>query len=301
MKTYDRMIGDVRITRVEEMTGEILSARDWFPQFNEEEIEPHLGWLEPHHYNSRTANLNMSIHSWVLRTGGKTIVIDTCTGNHKNRTRPIFHQLHTPYLDRLRSVGVEPDKVDVVMCTHLHTDHVGWNTQLKDGRWVPTFPNAKYLMSRLDYEYYFAQHDEASIHPNLRGVYQDSVSPVIEAGLAEMVEGTEDIVRGLRMRSTPGHTPGHTAIELESKGRRAIFSGDVLHSPLQVPLWHWPTSVCSDPLLAVETRRKLLTHCCESGALLLPAHFAHPHGGYIKQGAGEQFQILFDESPGLAV
>jgi glyoxylase-like metal-dependent hydrolase (beta-lactamase superfamily II) len=298
MKAFDRMIGEIRVTRVEELAGDILPAKEWFPQFNAEELAPHLHWLEPHHYDSRTGNMNMSIHSWVLRTGGKTILIDTCTGNHKDRVRPIFNQLDTPYLERLRAAGVDPNDVDLVMCTHLHTDHVGWNTRLENGRWVPTFPNAKYLMSSTDYDHYFKDYDETTVHPFLKGVYEDSISPVIEAGLATMVDGTEDLVRGLRMRQTPGHTPGHIAIELESAGERALFSGDVLHSPMQVPLWHWLTSVCDDPVQAVETRKALLSDCCEHGRLLLPAHFAHPHGGYVREGRDGSFELQFENDEG---
>lgn len=294
MNVTDTMIGDVRVTRIEEMVGPIVSPREWFIDFDERELAPHLPWLAPRYYEPASGRMISSIHSWVLRTRGRVILIDTCTGNHKPRPGwDAFHMLNTPYLERLRAAGIAPEEVDVVLCTHLHVDHVGWNTRLDNGRWVPTFPNAKYLMSRADHGYFAeAARDPATVEIN-RNTYNDSVLPVVEAALAVMVDGTEELDVGLQLAPAPGHTPGQVRLDLSSGGQRAMFCGDVLHHPLQAPLWRWRTRVCSDPDLARETRRDVLAHCAEHNVLLLPAHFPEPHGAYVKA-RGDEFEIDLD-------
>jgi glyoxylase-like metal-dependent hydrolase (beta-lactamase superfamily II) len=298
MRVFDCMIGDIRVTRVEEMVRPVARPQDWYKDYNEEELAPHLPWLAPTYYSNELGRLISSIHTWVLRTSKQTILIDTCTGNHKDRPGwPGFHMLETPYLDRLRAAGVAPEEVDVVLCTHLHVDHVGWNTRLENGQWVPTFPNAKYLMSRADHAYYATAAANPDTKALTRNTYNDSVLPVVEAALAVFVEGNEEIDTGLTMTPAAGHTPGQVRLNLDSAGRLACFCGDVLHHPLQVPLWHWRTNVCVDPDKARDTRRDVLAHCAESGALLLPAHFADPHGGYVTERAG-RFELHWPHTPG---
>lgn len=298
MTTFDCMIGDIRVTRVEETVRPVSRPQDWYLDFDAAELAPHLSWLAPDFYSMDLGRSISSIHTWVLRTPTQTILVDTCTGNGKDRPGwPDFHMMDTPYLDRLLAAGVDPQDVDVVLCTHLHVDHVGWNTRLVDGRWVPTFPNARYLMSRADLEHF----ENACADPQgsalTRNTYTDSVLPVVEARLAEVVTGIEVIAPGLCLAPAPGHTPGQVRLDLASGGRLACFCGDVLHHPLQVPLWHWRSRVCVDPDLARQTRRALLEHCADRGTLLLPAHFPHPYGGYIEH-RGETFGISWPDSPG---
>lgn len=286
MKTFDRMFGNVRVTRVEEDVRMVARPEDWYVDYDAQALAPHLSWLAPHFYSAEHGRLISSLHSWVLRTGSLTILVDTCAGNDKDRPGfPAFHMLDHPYLERLRAAGVEPEEVDIVLCTHLHVDHVGWNTRLENGRWVPTFPNARYLMSRADHEYFegAAHPDRTDTKPMTRNTYNDSVLPVVEAGLSCFVNGDECLAPGLSLQPAPGHTPGQVRLDLSSGGALACFCGDVLHHPLQVPLWHWRTRVCVDPEQACVTRREVLQHCADSGALLLPAHFAHPHGAYIHE------------------
>ncbi|MGI4813870.1 MAG: MBL fold metallo-hydrolase [Janthinobacterium lividum] len=199
----------------------------------------------------------------------------------------------------MHAAGVSPEEVDVVLCTHLHVDHVGWNTRLQDGRWVPTFPNAKYLMSQGDHQHFSSLIGQPKTSALTANTYNDSVLPVVEAGQAVFVTGDEEIDHGLRLTPAPGHTPGQVRLDLSSGGRLACFCGDVLHHPLQVPLWHWRTRVCFDPDQARDTRRTVLEHCAESGALLLPAHFAEPHGGYV-EAHQDSFRLLWPSSPGGA-
>ena len=150
----DRHIGEVRVTRIEEQIGPGFPAKDFFPEFEAETFADHQHWLAPNYYQPESGRLMTSIHSWLVRTGKYTVLIDSCSGNHKPRPgMPRFDMLNTKYLDRLREAGVEPEEIDFVMCTHLHVDHVGWNTKLENGKWVPTFPKAKYVMSRTDHDH----------------------------------------------------------------------------------------------------------------------------------------------------
>ncbi|QIL80003.1 MBL fold metallo-hydrolase [Diaphorobacter sp. HDW4A] len=292
------MLGDIRVTRVEEDVRPGGEAHEFFAPYCREELEPYLHWLAPKYFSLELNKPISSVHTWVIRTPSQVILLDTCTGNHKDRPGyPRFHMLNTPYLDRLRVAGVTPEEVDIVFCSHLHADHVGWNTQLLDGRWVPTFPNAKYLMSRKDYEYSVQiAHDETAMQSR-RNTYFDSVLPVVEAGQAIFVDGHEELDHGLVLRPAPGHTPGQTRLDLTSGSRMACFCGDVLHNPLQVPLWQWSTSACADPVESARSRRAVLEHCVETGAMLMPAHFAHPYSAYI-QAAGDSFGILWPNRPG---
>ena len=291
----DRQIGEVRVTRIEEISGPGFPAKDFFPEFEPETFKSHEPWMAPAYYQPESGRLMRSIHSWLIRTGRYTILVDACSGNHKNRPgMPGFHMLDTKYLDNLRAAGVQPEEIDFVMCTHLHVDHVGWNTKLENGKWVPTFPNAKYVMSRADHDHW-AKVARTSGSPEYEvNTYNDSVLPVVEAKMAEFVAGGEHAMCGcLTLKPAPGHTPGQIRIDLDSKGKRAMFPGDALHSPLQVPVWTWNSRFCEDRDLAAKTRGALLADCAEQGALLMPAHFATPHAAYVKA-KGDRFELDWD-------
>ncbi len=289
-----RMIGEVKVTRIEEIMGPGFPARDFFPELDEETFAAEQHWLAPHYYQPESGKLIASIHSWLVETPKHTILIDACSGNHKPRPgMPRFDMLDTPWLDRLRAAGVAPEKVDFVMCTHLHVDHVGWNTKLENGRWVPTFPNAKYVMSRTDHTHWAAEAKAPGTEAYQVNTYNDSVLPVVEAGKALMVEAGHQCDDCLTVRSAAGHTPGHIRVDLASGSRRAIFSGDALHNPVQVPLWRWNSRFCADRERARQTRHDLLADCVETGALLMPAHFAPPHAAYVKA-KGDRFDLDWD-------
>jgi glyoxylase-like metal-dependent hydrolase (beta-lactamase superfamily II) len=218
--------------------------------------------------------LHLKIRSWLLKLGGRVILIDSCVGNHKVRPlRPDWHQRDgTAWLTALAATGVAPDDIDIVMCTHLHADHVGWNTRLEDGRWVPTFPKARYICGRQEYRFWEGEHQAGR---EKHGAFADSVLPVMEAGRMDLVDDGYDLGTGLTLHAAPGHTPGHTCVHAK-QGPGAVFSGDAIHSPLQLAYPDWSSAFCTDPDRARRTRLALLEDIADSGRLLIPAHFPDP-------------------------
>jgi glyoxylase-like metal-dependent hydrolase (beta-lactamase superfamily II) len=286
-------IGEVTVTRIEEQLG--FASRppeQYLDGFERETLARHLEWLVPHHYSPAHDRLITSIHSWLSR---HTILLDSCAGNHKDRPGfPRMHQLETPFLDRLRGAGVAPDQIDIVLCTHLHADHVGWNTMLRDGRWVPTFPNARYLFSRTENDVGDPRRNPAADADLLRGgAYRDSVLPVIEARQALLIDGEHAINDTMTIVPAPGHSRGHMAMWLANAAGRALFCGDMLHHALQVHAPHWNSKFCELPELARATRRRLLEQCAEYRALLFPGHFGAPHVARIRAAAaGFSLQLV---------
>ena len=289
-------IGEATITRIEEQLG--FASRppeQYLDGFERDTLARHLDWLVPHHYSTEHDRLITSIHSWLIRTSRHTILLDSCAGNHKNRPGfPRMHQLETPFLDQLRRAGAEPEQIDIVLCTHLHADHVGWNTVLKDGRWVPTFPNATYLFSRTENETGDPRRHPAADADLLRGgAYRDSVLPVIEARQALLIDADHAIDDTMTIVAAPGHSRGHIAMWLANAAGRALFCGDVLHHALQVHAPHWNSKFCELPALARATRRTLLEQCAEYRALLFPGHFGAPHvAGIGAAAAGFSLQLV---------
>jgi glyoxylase-like metal-dependent hydrolase (beta-lactamase superfamily II) len=262
----------------------------------------------PNSIDSQTGLLHQSIHTWLVRTPTQVILVDTGTGNDKERPHaPIFHHLREPFLDRLAAEGVRPEDVDIVLLTHLHADHVGWNTRLVDGRWRPTFPNARHIFSGREraYSAALARKDgsdaavrsEAGVgsmtHPPMAGVYEDSMLPIIEAGLAQeiMVNGA-DVLEGFSFLPSPGHSIDHACISFTSRGERALFWGDVMHHPLQVERPDLNSCYCEFPEAAVRSRHWAITHAAETSALIFSTHFADSSAGRIARD-GDRFTWHF--------
>ncbi len=282
-RSHDTMatwtVGSTRITRIEEQMGfASMPPERYLVGFEHDLIESHRDWLVPNHYAPIEHRLVTSVHSWLIRTSRHTILVDCCAGNHKDRPwSPRFHRLDTPYLDRLQHAGVAAEEIDIVLCTHLHADHVGWNTIQRDGRWVPTFPNARYLFSRRECEYWDAAHNPAMRDDPRRGIYTDSVLPVVESGQALLLDDEHAIDAHMHIEPAPGHTPGHVILRLREGDREAVFCGDAIHHPLQIYAPHWHHMADEQPMEATATRRRILEECAEQRAWLFPAHFGAPH------------------------
>ena len=271
--------GDVRVTRVEEMIWEI-SPRFLFPELTYEDFEPHREWLVPH-FSTEELKLRLSIHTFVVRTPYHTVLVDTCIGNDRKRDVPLWDHMSSSYLENLAAAGVKPEEVDYVFCTHMHVDHVGWNTRLQDGRWVPTFPNAKYLFNRKEWEFWKDTRDA-----NQAEVMKDSLLPVMEAGLHEFVEETRTIGGELRLEPTPGHTPGHCSVHLASNGEEAVITGDMIHHPSQIAEPHWSPRVDWDMKLGTRTRRAFIEKYADTDTVILGTHFAPPTAVRIRRSGG---------------
>jgi glyoxylase-like metal-dependent hydrolase (beta-lactamase superfamily II) len=290
-------VGNVEVTRIEEQLGFAKMPPDkYFRGFEREVFDRHLHWLEPNHYSSAEDKVITSIHSWLVRTPRHTILVDSCAGNHKTRPwSPRFHQLNTPFLKRL-GAHVQPEEIDFVCCTHLHADHVGWNTRLLDGRWVPTFPRAKYIFSRVEHDIWDPRHNPAALTDPRREMYLDSVLPIVEAGHAVLVEDGHSVDDTMHIEAASGHTPGHYMLRLESGGHRSLFCGDVIHHAIQVYAPHWNHMADEDPTRAAVTRRGMLEDCAEQGSLLFPTHFGAPHVARIHETNNGFVPTLIDES-----
>jgi len=275
-------VGGTTVARVEETYGPTYRASELFPEWNEGILAAHAHWLAPNHYDAASGLIKLSVHSWLLQIGKRKILIDSCCGNHKVKPgRPFWNMLDLPYLERLAVAGARPQDIDLVMCTHLHHDHVGWNTQLRDGRWVPTFPNARYVFSKPDFEYYRERDASAEHGPVEFGTFRECVLPVVEAGRAELVTAPHRLDENIEIMPAVGHSAGHVVFKLESRGHRAVFIGDVFHHLLQVYYPHWNFPKNSDPEQARISRRTVLGDCASTGALVLPCHVGAPFAGHI--------------------
>ena len=276
-------IGDVKVTKVVEIesTGH---TKFFLPQATPEEVKK-LSWLVPH-FADDDGRLKMSIHSLVVETPGRRILVDTCIGNDKQgRSVPTWNGLSTPYLDLLAAAGYAPETIDTVLCTHLHVDHVGWNTRLVDNRWVPTFAKARYLFGRGEYDYWKAHRDNR-FEP---AVFDDSIKPVVDAGLVDFIEPASRICEEVSVFLTPGHSPGHLSVSIRSQGKEAVLTGDVAHHPCQMAHLDWASTYDTDPAQSTRTRCEVFAGLAGKPTLVIGGHF---DGGHIvKEGDAFRFNL----------
>jgi glyoxylase-like metal-dependent hydrolase (beta-lactamase superfamily II) len=265
-----QLIGDVRVARVVENEGAFSPVDFLLPGFSPELLQEH-GWLRPQFVDPQN-RVMMSFHSYVLRTPRHTILIDGCVGNGKERpARPMWHRQEGPYLERLAQAGVRPEEIDVVFCTHLHADHVGWNTRLRDGRWVPTFPNARYIFAKREYEHWERLH-RAGEKPN-HDSFADSVLPVMEAKQADLVASDHEIEAGIHLEAAYGHTPGTCLMHVKRPGAHGVFTGDVVHTPVQLADPSLSSRFCSDAAQSAATRRALCERYADTATTWYTGHF----------------------------
>jgi glyoxylase-like metal-dependent hydrolase (beta-lactamase superfamily II) len=285
-------VGKAEVRRVEEqriaMDIGVLGA-------DEALIAAHESWLAPSFLNPADRTFAMVFQSWLVSLDGLTVLVDPCTGNGRSRpVFPFFDQLDTPYIERFQATGISPEDVDIVFCTHLHCDHCGWNTHLRDGRWVPTFPKARYLLVQREVDRWDPRNTDYPVIDYNVGVFEESVAPLIAAGRADLVEGVHGLGHGLSIEPAYGHTAGHSILRLVSADAEVVFTGDSFHHPLQVVAPELHLGDADDPDAAVATRRRLVAQLAERNALMLPAHFPEPHGGRVRQttGGGYAFEAI---------
>ncbi|MGE3248842.1 MAG: MBL fold metallo-hydrolase [Hyphomonadaceae bacterium] len=280
-------IGDVKITRLLEVELPIPynEKRPFIAAATPEELR-RMPWLYPHFVTAEGA-LKLSVHALLVESAGKRIIVDTCFGNDKPHALINRQPLQTRFIEEMAELGWPRELVDFVVCTHLHVDHVGWNTMKMGEAWVPTFPNARYLIGRAEYD-----HWRAETHPSTQKVMGESVAPVFEAGLVDLVETDHKITDDVRLMPTLGHTPGHVSVVVESNGDKAIITGDLMHHPCQVTRPEWAPYADTDPDEARRTRRKFVSDCADEPVLVIGTHFAAPTAGRVRRdGDAFRFQV----------
>jgi glyoxylase-like metal-dependent hydrolase (beta-lactamase superfamily II) len=280
-------IGDVTVTKIVELEA-VGGSRFILPQATREAVQP-IEWLQPH-FADAEGRLKMSVHALVVETPSRRMIVDTCIGNDKqHRAVPGWNGLQTSFLADLAAAGYPRETIDTVLCTHLHVDHVGWNTMFVGGKWVPTFPQARYLMGRAEYAHWQAQRDNES----QVAVFADSVAPVFDAGLVDLVDTSHRISDELNLMPTLGHTPGHVSLAIASRGDEALITGDFIHHPCQMARLDWSSAVDSDPSEAVRTRRAVFARLAGTKVLVIGTHFAGATAGRIVRD-GDAYRLAVD-------
>ena len=279
------MIGDVKVTLVRELAMPI-PFDSLLPGYEAAVIDANRQWLEPHFVDAE-GNMFLSMHALVVESQGRTIVVDTCVGNRPVPGIEAISNIGNQFIHDLAAAGFPPERVDTVLCTHLHFDHVGWNTMLVDGTWVPTFPKARYLFGRVEYEHWSTQTERADMLP----VFADSVRPIFERGLADLVEWDHQICPEIRLMPSTGHTPGHTSVLITSKGQRAMITGDFAHHPCQMAHPEWASTADFDAAAGVATRRRIFSDLAGEPVLVIGTHFAGPTAGHVQR-EGSNFKLV---------
>lgn len=276
-------VGDVKITSIMETADRI----PWAPLFPAETSEHYkkYAWLVPD-FVTPQGQIILAVQAFVLEIRGEKIVIDTCVGNDRSREMPQCSDLQTAFLEDFKSAGFDPDSITMVLCTHLHFDHVGWNTRLEKGRWVPTFPNARYLFGRKEWAYWedVLKHKEHDVRHIL-----DSVQPVLDAGLADFVETDHRVMDEIWLEPSHGHTPGHVSVRVSSRGQDAIVTGDVFHNPIQLAEPEICSVGCVDKELSRQTRREFIKRYGDGPVRLFAVHFNEPVGRVVRDGQSWRF------------
>ncbi|MEO6151877.1 MAG: MBL fold metallo-hydrolase [Croceibacterium sp.] len=279
-------LGRLRVTKVHEMDSPVPLLGQ-LPGVTEADMRRLLTWYDqPDEVSAdpETSLMTFSVHSWVIEVDGQTILVDTCCGNHKERLLPEVSQLDTDYLGNLRRAGFAPEDIDLVMCTHLHFDHVGWNTRLDNGKWVPTFANAKYLFGRRDYDYFRTDPGGEELHCQ---AFLDSIVPVMEAGQGVLVDedsvAHREIGDGVWLEPAFGHSPGCFTVTAQADGPPALFWGDVIHHPVQLIRHDLKFAFDADGAAASKTRKATMERVADTETLCFPAHFRRTSAGHVKR------------------
>ncbi|WBU52981.1 MBL fold metallo-hydrolase [Paracoccus sp. SCSIO 75233] len=287
-------VGDYRIQRIEEILEKGYKPEFMLRGFSPDMFDAHPEAATENFFDRETGRSWSSVHSWLITHGDTKIIVDTCSGNGKARALPVFqrfHMLELPYLENLADAGLSPDDIDIVFNTHLHIDHVGWNTRKEGDAWVPTFGNARYIFGRAEMEHWRPDGVGPRVFPDNIAVIEDSVVPCVDAGVVEYVDDGDEIYPGLRVEAAPGHTATQLVLKHDGPDGAFVISADILHYPIQIYEPHVTSRFCEDPHAAEKTRRELLEWAVEREALVLPMHFGRPHAAYIeRRGEGYGFR-----------
>ena len=284
-------LGATTLQRIVESEEGILPPTEIYGECTQAHLDEHRRWLVPRFQDAASGLLIISIQSFLVRQDGLNILVDTCGGNDKERKRPHFHKQNRPWLDTLRKAGIGPEDIDIVLCTHLHVDHVGWNTRLENGRWVPTFPKARYLVSQREWDYW--RNAGPAVLERTGDFLSDAVLPIIQSGQADFVGDAHAIKSDISLEPAYGHTPGQLMMRIGSGGGQALLCADLMHHPLQIKYPEWSTRFCVDPTMARQTRMNFLNDNANSGRLVFPTHFPDPTGGTIVRD-GADYHFIYD-------
>jgi glyoxylase-like metal-dependent hydrolase (beta-lactamase superfamily II) len=282
-------IGDVTITSIVERDGPWRRPQEMFPAYDPEIGKRHLAELEPFIFDPASGRLVITYQSFVVRMPKHTILVDTCTGEDKGYPPPMDFS-KAPWLDGFHAAGLRFTDIDYVFCTHLHVDHCGWNTVLRDGRWVPTFPNAKYIFHKREYDAWEEATRRGAQPPG--NVWRFNCEPVVAAGQALLVDDDFALDDTIWLTPTPGHSPCHCCVNIRSRGQRAVVTGDLMHHALQCREPDWSTVFDWDPVEAARSRKHFLGAVAGTGTVVMPVHFPHPTAGRI-EADGDRFRYIF--------
>ncbi len=290
-------LGRMRVHKVHEMDSPTPLLMN-LPGVTAEDIARMRRWYDAPgeiHPDPEQCLMTFGVHSWVIDIDDKRILVDACDGNHKNRSVEAVHQLNTDYLGNLARAGFQPEDIDMVMCTHLHFDHIGWNTRLENGQWVPTFRNARYVFGQRDYDYFKANPEGEAVHFE---AFQDSILPVMEAGQGELVEADfcahRAIGNGVWLEPAFGHSPGNVIVNAQADGAPAIFWGDVIHHPIQMIRFDLPFAFDADPVAASRVRQEVMARAADEQIMCFPAHFRGTSAGHVHRD-GDLFRYQWVE------
>ena len=270
-------IGDVEITRIVEVNGWEDDISMLWPDAGPQDVQKYP-WLFPH-FATPDGKMIISFQCFVMRTPQYQIMLDTCIGADRQREFDVFTNMQTSFLEDLSAAGFKREEMDYVLCTHLHFDHVGWNTHLVDGKWVPTFPNARYLFGKSEYEHWKMLEETKGYH-DLNHM-ADAVQPVVDAGLVDLIDIEHKVCPEISLRPTPGHTPGHVSICIESKGEKAVITGDLMHNPIQLAEPKRIVRFDMDQEAGAQTRQDFVDDYANQDVLVIGSHFADPSAGYV--------------------
>lgn len=294
MKYQSWSIGDITVTKLVEMEATVAAGGpgSGLPDCWPEAIKQ-IPWLIPNFADAQ-GHLHMSIHALLVQTPDMRLIVDTCVGNDKVRQTEDWHKLSTGFLDDMAAFGWTRESVDGVLCTHLHVDHVGWNTVWEGGQWRPTFPNARYYMARKEFDHWASEMDGTALTTGLgsaaiammdtAAVFLDSIKPVFDAGLVELVDLDAVIAPGVRLLPTTGHTPGHVSVILESGADRAVITGDMMHHPCQIARPEWASAFDYDAMESEQTRQSFMDMFADTPTLIIGTHFGGPTAGRLVRG-----------------